>query len=57
MGAQEDRSRKLLEARKPADSKALRSRSIEVLRRMQREEESVRSRRQAPPAGQVGALP
>jgi hypothetical protein len=44
-GAEEDRSRKLLEARKPADPKASRSRSIEVLRRMQREEESVRRRR------------
>jgi hypothetical protein len=42
-GAEKDRSRKLLEARKPADPKA--SRSIEVLRRMQREEESVRRRR------------
>jgi flagellar biosynthesis GTPase FlhF len=44
-GAAEDRSRKLLEARKPADRKASRSRSIEVLSRMQREEESVRRRR------------
>jgi hypothetical protein len=44
-GAEEDRSRKLLEARKPADPKTSRSRSIEVLRRMQREEESVRRRR------------
>jgi hypothetical protein len=44
-GAEEDRSRKLLEEQKPADSKALRSRSVEVLRRMQREEESVRRRR------------
>jgi hypothetical protein len=41
-GAEEDRSKKLLEARKPADPKTLRSRSIEVLRRMQRDEESVR---------------
>jgi hypothetical protein len=45
LGAEEDRSRKLLEARKPADPKTSRSRSIEVLRRMQREEESVRRRR------------
>jgi hypothetical protein len=44
-GAEEDRLRMLLEARKPADPKASRSRSIEVLRRMQREEESVRRRR------------
>jgi hypothetical protein len=44
-GAEEDRSRKLLEARKPADPKTSRLRSIEVLRRMQREEESVRRRR------------
>jgi hypothetical protein len=44
-GAEEDRSRKLLEARKSADPKTLRSRSVEVLRRMQREEESVRRRR------------
>jgi hypothetical protein len=44
-GAEEDWSRKLLEARKPADPKALRLRSIEVLRRMQREEESVKRRR------------
>jgi hypothetical protein len=44
-GAEEDRSRKLLEARKPANPKTSRSRSIEVLRRMQREEESVRRRR------------
>jgi hypothetical protein len=41
-GAEEDRLRKLLEARKPADPKTSRSRSIEVLRRMQREKESVR---------------
>jgi flagellar biosynthesis GTPase FlhF len=44
-GAEEDRSRKLLEARKPADLKTSRLRSIEVLRKMQREEESVRRRR------------
>jgi hypothetical protein len=44
-GAEEDRSRKLLEARKPADPKTWRSRSIEVLRKMQREEELVRRRR------------
>jgi hypothetical protein len=44
-GAEEDRSRRLLEARKPADLKASRSRSIEVLRRMQQKEESVRRRR------------
>jgi hypothetical protein len=44
-GAEEDRSRRLLETRKPADPKASRSRSIEVLRRMQREEESVRRHR------------
>jgi hypothetical protein len=44
-GAEEDRSRKLLEARKPADPKTSRSRSIEVLRRMPGEEESVRRRR------------
>jgi hypothetical protein len=44
-GAEEDRSRKLLEARKPTDPKTSRSRSIKVLRRMQREEELVRRRR------------
>jgi hypothetical protein len=44
-GAEEDRSRRLLEDRKPADPKASRSRSIEVLTRMQREGESVRRRR------------
>jgi hypothetical protein len=51
-GAEEDRSRKLLEARKPADPETSRSRSIEVLRRMQREEEVG----QMSSAGEVRAL-
>jgi flagellar biosynthesis GTPase FlhF len=42
---EENRSRKLLEERKPTDPKASRSRSIEMLRRMEREEELVRRRR------------
>jgi hypothetical protein len=45
MDTKERQSRKLVDTQRPADPKAYRSRSIEVMRRMVNEEESVKRRR------------